>query len=88
MFSFAAISLLENRAMMQKRIYLLIRNNVPDTAACDSGHRPAVLEHCMMKSYNDCRDPTSRSVFAQHRADVGGKPRYRMRASGSYTYTR
>lgn len=42
----------------------------------------------MMKSYNDCRDQSSSSFVAEHCADVGGKSRYRMRASGRDAYAR
>ena|SRR6266705_2832851 len=69
--------------------YLLIRDHsVPDTPSCDSGHRPGVLEHRMMKSYNDCCDQRSSSLVAEHCADVGGESRYRMRASGRDAYAR
>ena len=72
---------------MVSPVYLLIRDqNPPVTPSCDSGHRPGVLAHLMIKSYNDRCDQSSSSLVAQHRADVGGESRYRMRASGRDPY--
>jgi hypothetical protein len=71
------------------QVYLLIRDHcVPDTTTCDSGHRPGVLKHCMIKGYNDRCDQSSSSLVAEHRADVGGESRYRVRASGRDPYSR
>ena len=61
---------------------------VPDTTTCDSGHRPGVLKHCMMRGYNDRCEQSSTSLVAEHRADVRGESRYRMRASGRDAYAR
>ena len=63
-------------------------HNAPVTPSCDSGHRPIVLENRMMESYNDRCDQSSSSLVAEHRADVGGESRYRMRASGRDPYAR
>jgi len=58
------------------------------TTRRDSGHRPIVLEHRMMKSYNDCCDQSSSSLVAEHCPYVGGDSRYRMRAPGRDAYAR
>lgn len=58
------------------------------TVRCDCRHRPGVLEHGIMKSYNDRCDQRSSSLFAQRRADVDSDPGNRMRIARCQPYAR
>jgi hypothetical protein len=65
-----------------------ISDTAPDTARCDSGHRPLAIEHRIIGSYNDLREPSSSTCFNRYRAAVGGGSCCRLRAPRSHAYSR
>ena len=65
-----------------------IPDTAPDTARCDSGHRPLAIEHRIIRSYNDSRGPSSSTCFSRYRAAVGGVSCCRLRAPRSHAYSR
>jgi len=65
-----------------------IPDTAPDTASCDSGHRPSAIEHRIIGRYNDLREPSSSTCFSRHRAAVGGVSCCRLCAPRSHAYSR
>jgi hypothetical protein len=61
---------------------------MPDTLRCDSGHRPLALEHRIIGSYNDSREPSSSTCSSQHRAAVGCGSRRCLRSPRSHAHSR
>ena len=87
----------EQRACCHLRVYLRtthahapkhIPDTAPDTASCDSGHRPSAIEHRIIGRYNDLREPSSSTCFSRHRAAVGGVSCCRLCAPRSHAYSR